>query len=190
MEEECLANGVKMPARMIHKVSGETYEVPYGRTKEHFILSISRLRLNQMILTAAEKRENVNLHFNHRITDVDLSGTLKFSDKPDASGDVLIGADGAYSKVRSKMARGVFDFSQTYIPHGYKELVMDKGKKLKMTVFLFPAKFRRSKKLMVIFSASLTLAGKVTNFLSTSISLKMAERSEPKSAKQSFASKI
>ena len=51
MEEECLANGVKMPARMIHKVSGETYEVPYGRTKEHFILSISRLRLNQMILT-------------------------------------------------------------------------------------------------------------------------------------------
>jgi len=127
MEEECLANGVKMPARMIHKVSGETYEVPYGRTKEHFILSISRLRLNQMILTAAEKRENVNLHFNHRITDVDLSGTLKFSDKPDASGDVLIGADGAYSKVRSKMARGVFDFSQTYIPHGYKELVMDKA---------------------------------------------------------------
>lgn len=128
MEEECLANGVKMPARMIHKVSGETYEVPYGRTKEHFILSISRLRLNQMILSAAEKRENVNLHFNHRITDVDLKGTLKFSDKPDASGDVLIGADGAYSKVRSKMARGVFDFSQTYIPHGYKELVMDKGR--------------------------------------------------------------
>lgn len=128
MEEECLANGVKMPARMIHKVSGETYEVPYGRTKEHFILSISRLRLNQMILSAAEKRENVNLHFNHRITDVDLKGTLKFSDKPDASGDILIGADGAYSKVRSKMARGVFDFSQTYIPHGYKELVMDKGR--------------------------------------------------------------
>ena len=78
--------------------------------------------------SAAEKRENVNLHFNHRITDVDLSGTLKFSDKPDVSGDVLIGADGAYSKVRSKMARGVFDFSQTYIPHGYKELVMDKGR--------------------------------------------------------------
>ena len=36
----------------------------------------------------------------------------------------------------------------------------------------------------------LTLAGKVTNKLSTRILLKMAERSEAKSAKQSFASKI
>ena len=36
----------------------------------------------------------------------------------------------------------------------------------------------------------LTLAGKATNKLSTLISLKMAERSVAKSAKQSFASKI
>jgi len=35
----------------------------------------------------------------------------------------------------------------------------------------------------------LTLAGKVTNLLSASVSLKMAERSEAKSAKRSFASK-
>jgi len=35
----------------------------------------------------------------------------------------------------------------------------------------------------------LTLAGKVTNSLSTSIFLKMAERSEAKSAKRSFATK-
>ena len=161
MEEECLANGVKMPARMIHKVSGETYEVPYGRTKEHFILSISRLRLNQMILTAAEKRENVNLHFNHRITDVDLNGTLKFSDKPDASGDVLIGADGAYSKVRSKMARGVFDFSQTYIPHGYKELVMDKGEKRKITASSFRTKLLDSLagRVKIIFQRKMVTGG-------------------------------
>ena len=37
--------------RMIHKMDGSTYDVPYGRSKEHFILSISRLGLNQMLLT-------------------------------------------------------------------------------------------------------------------------------------------
>ena len=36
----------------------------------------------------------------------------------------------------------------------------------------------------------LTLAGTATNFLSTSISLKTAERSEVESAKRSFASKF
>ena len=36
---------------MIHKHNGELYDVPYGRTEEHFILSISRLGLNQMLLT-------------------------------------------------------------------------------------------------------------------------------------------
>jgi len=39
-------------------------------------------------------------------------------------GDLLIGADGAFSKVRAQMARGRFDYQQHYIPHGYKELVM------------------------------------------------------------------
>ena len=36
----------------------------------------------------------------------------------------------------------------------------------------------------------LTFARKVTNYLSTSISLKMAKRSEAKSAKRNFSSKI
>jgi len=40
-----------------------------------------------------------------------------------------------------------------------------------------------------ILSTILTLAGKVTNKLSTSVSLKMAERSEANRAKRSFASK-
>ena len=41
----------------------------------------------------------------------------------------------------------------------------------------------------LIFNCTLTPAGEVTNKLSTSISLKMAERNEAKSAKQSFALK-
>ena len=83
-------------------------------------MSISRLGLNQMILTAAEKREKVNLHFEHRITGVDLNGKLSFRDQESAEGDVLIGADGAFSQVRKQMARGRLNFEQRYIPHGYK----------------------------------------------------------------------
>ena len=80
MREMCMKAGVKMFARMIHNLDGSTNSQPYGRTENHFILSISRLGLNQMILTEAEKRENVNLHFHHRINGVDLDGKLKFTD--------------------------------------------------------------------------------------------------------------
>ena len=105
---------------MIHSHDGSLYSSPYGRTDEHYILSISRLGLNQMLLTAAEKRENVNLHFQKRINKVDLNGRLEFADGTDAEGDVLLGADGAFSKVRAQMARGRFNYQQNYIPHGYK----------------------------------------------------------------------
>lgn len=80
--------------------------------------------MNQAILSEAENRPNVTLHFQHRINGVDLDGKLKFKDNPEASGDILIGADGAFSQVRRQMARGRFNFEQKYIPHGYKELVM------------------------------------------------------------------
>ena len=71
---------------MIHSHDGSLYSSPYGRTDEHYILSISRLGLNQMLLTAAEKRENVNLHFKKRINKVDLDGRLEFADGTDAEG--------------------------------------------------------------------------------------------------------
>ena len=39
-----------------------------------------------------------------------------------SSPDCLFGCDGAYSNVRAQMKRGIFDYSQKYIPHSYKEL--------------------------------------------------------------------
>ena len=128
-----------MYGRMIHSHDGSLYSSPYGRTDDHYILSISRLGLNQMLLTAAEKRENVNLHFQKRINKVDLNGRLEFADGTDAEGDVLLGADGAFSKVRAQMARGRFNYQQHYIPHGYKgelQLVSLKLDSWKIKIFL------------------------------------------------------
>ena len=40
-----------------------------------------------------------------------------------ASGDLILGCDGAHSTVRKAMMKAVrLDYSQIYIPHGYMEL--------------------------------------------------------------------
>lgn len=49
--------------------------------------------------------------------------------------DLIIGADGAYSKVRKIMAkRPLFNCSQTYIEHGYVELSVPSGKNNEVSV--------------------------------------------------------
>jgi len=43
----------------------------------------------------------------------------------DAEADLIIGADGAHSKIRKIMTRRpLFNYAQTYIQHGYVELSM------------------------------------------------------------------
>lgn len=55
--------------------------------------------------------------------------TVTFSDsdgvQKSCSADLIIGCDGAFSSLRKQMMRKTrIDFSQTYIPHGYKEIEM------------------------------------------------------------------
>jgi len=46
-----------------------------------------------------------------------------------AESDLIVGADGAYSRVRKIMAkRPLFDYAQTYIEHGYVEISVPSGK--------------------------------------------------------------
>lgn len=53
----------------------------------------------------------------------------------DAEADLIIGADGAYSKVRKIMAkRPLFNCTQTYIEHGYVELSVPSGKNNEVSV--------------------------------------------------------
>lgn len=53
----------------------------------------------------------------------------------DAEADLIIGADGAYSKIRKIMAkRPLFDCSQTYIEHGYVELSVPSGENNEVSV--------------------------------------------------------
>jgi kynurenine 3-monooxygenase len=124
---------IPMHGRLIHDVHGKINFQPYGKEGE-FINSVSRGGLNKILMTEAEKL-GVKFHFELRTLTVDIENTeLKLQDskfkiqhppagKAGSKFDYIIGADGAFSAVRASFQiTDRYDFSQTYIEHGYKEL--------------------------------------------------------------------
>jgi kynurenine 3-monooxygenase len=130
--DEVMRHAIPMRGRMIHDKSGELHFTPYDRDPAKCINSIGRGALNNATIEAAQRHSNVRVHFNHRCTDVALDGpsaSLLNTDTNQtitASGDAIIGVDGAFSAVRRSMQRKLerFEYSQTYLPHGYKELTI------------------------------------------------------------------
>lgn len=126
IEEEIREMAIPMEGRMMHDTEGNLTFQPYGKEGQA-ILSISRGGLNAKLMDLAEK-EGVELHFKHKCTGVDLkTATSRYKtedgDKVEDKADLLFGADGAFSAVRSKMMRtDRFNYEQEFIEHGYKEL--------------------------------------------------------------------
>jgi kynurenine 3-monooxygenase len=123
---------VPMHGRMMHSPEGELTFLPYGKQGQ-FINSVSRSALNIVLINRAEA-EGVKFYFQHRITRVDLEKTTLafqrgYSPKENMQAfDLIIGADGAFSVVRGAIQiTDRFDYSQTYIEHGYKELQIPPG---------------------------------------------------------------
>jgi kynurenine 3-monooxygenase len=122
---------VPMYGRKIHDEDGGQSFQPYGQADQH-INSIDRSALNGLIIDGAEASGQVDFHFESRAADVDLDApSLTIESEADAPAsrtvqpDRLVGADGAYSQVRSAMQRsGRFDYEQSYLSHGYKELTI------------------------------------------------------------------
>ena len=120
---------IPMRGRMIHEVDGATHLQPYSQFDHEFIYSVSRTELNRILINAAEAHDNVTLHFNCGVRDVDVNaktmrvGGVEASEQREVGFDVLIGADGAGSNVR----RGVQAVESQqmrvdWLDHGYKEL--------------------------------------------------------------------
>ncbi len=119
---------IPMKGRMIHDTSGNTTFQPYG-IRDQAIYSVSRGWLNQQLIEAADRHQNVTFHFDHRCEEVlfdqpevvfhDTARNQQVSVKP----DYVIGADGAFSMVRLSMQKQPrFNYAQFYLEHGYKEL--------------------------------------------------------------------
>ncbi len=139
LAELVLKDAIPMRGRMMHSRAGDTAFQAYSKNKDDAINSISRGGLNLILLEAAAKRPNVKLFFDHRCLDVDLEAPAvvfehevksdeEEGEKPRVrivrvESDLVIGADGAFSAVRGKMQKQErFDYSQSYLEHGYKEL--------------------------------------------------------------------
>ncbi|XP_028325250.1 kynurenine 3-monooxygenase isoform X1 [Gouania willdenowi] len=129
MEEKIVSQGIPMHARMIHSLNGKQSPIPYGK-KSQYILSVDRANLNKQLLTEAETYPNAKLNFDHKLQDWSAEkGLMTFvrSDgtKEHIQADLIVGCDGAFSAIRKQfLRRSRFNYSQTYIPHGYMELTM------------------------------------------------------------------
>ena len=133
--------------RILHQADGATELQPYGNQGEA-IYSIVRRDIHQTLLSLAEAEPGVELFFDHACVDLEgiALGELGL-DNPDPGETIdpeqglpvltfrhggrrvrveaerVFGCDGAYSAVRSRMQRlDRFDYSQAYVPQGYKEL--------------------------------------------------------------------
>ncbi len=128
-----LQHAVPMRGRMLHDERGETRFQRYGTRPDEHINSVSRGGLNRLLIEAAGALPNVGLHFGCKVEDVDLERAAlrvvtEDGTAQDVRGDLLVGADGAFSRVRRTMQRlPRFDYSQSWLSHGYKELSIPAG---------------------------------------------------------------
>jgi len=136
MAEEILPITIPMRGRMIHDLDGSKRLQPYSSNPDQFIRSVSRADLNRKLLEAATQFPEIKLHFDVCAESVDLksgipsygfsmgiNGDKSFS--ADKHPDVIFGADGAGSVVRSAMAdQADLSFETSFLEHGYKELTI------------------------------------------------------------------
>jgi kynurenine 3-monooxygenase len=119
-----LEKAIPMKGRMIHDLKGKLSFIPYGEQKQ-MIYSVSRSELNMMLIDEAEKA-GARIVFNspcHELDFKNVSVTIDHQEHQKVSSDIIVGADGAFSAVRSAMQKhDNFNYSQEYLEHAYKEL--------------------------------------------------------------------
>jgi len=121
---------IPMRGRMIHPPAPGTGLVfqPYSSNPDDAINSVSRGGLNLALIHAAAELPNVTMYFDHPCLDAELEAPAALFSRPDGStvrvtADLIVATDGAYSAIRQRMLKNDrFEYSQTYLKHGYKEL--------------------------------------------------------------------
>jgi kynurenine 3-monooxygenase len=133
LRDRILETAVPMRGRMVHGPRGELSFQPYGRSGQA-INSVSRGELNLALIEAADALPGVTFRFDRKCAGVDpRAPSVEFRDTDDgptsvAGADIVVGADGAFSAVRRSLQRiDRFDFSQSWLKHGYKELTIPAG---------------------------------------------------------------
>ena len=132
IQEAVLEECIPMRGRMIHPLGGEPFLSPYSNRSGEYINSVSRPGLNLSLIKEADKYDNVRIHFDAKVTQVDLEAAevayMHGGEQKKDKGTIVIGTDGAGSVVRrslmSKTTQLLFNYSQDFLHHGYKELTI------------------------------------------------------------------
>lgn len=129
LEESIKEIAIPLDKRAMHVNDKPVYFQKYGKEGEA-IWSISRGVLNRKMIDLAEEAGAV-FRFNEKVWDIDLPNAKIFTGESEKSEwkeyqyDLIFGCDGAFSRVRHKMQRrSRFDYSQSFIDVGYKELTI------------------------------------------------------------------
>ncbi len=137
IKDDILDHCIPMYGRQIHFLNGDERFSKYSARDNEYINSVSRSGLNGLLLNKAENHENIKIHFQHQCVFVDIDQAIaKFKTNDGAvhtiTSDVLIGTDGAGSVVRKSLMKSttrlLFNYSQHFLRHGYKELSIRPGK--------------------------------------------------------------
>ena len=125
---------IPMKGRMLHSVDGELEYFSYGQRPDEVIYSVSRSGLNELLMDAAEASKNVELRFEQEFSAIDFDANtisiedLRQGEAVDHQYEVLIGADGAGSRVRRAMLPLVDGNDDSeLLDHDYKELTIPAG---------------------------------------------------------------
>ena len=121
---------IPMRGRMLHE-SGVDALLPYGQDENEVIFSISRTRLTEALLDAAERKHGIDLRFRQTCISVDAKASM-LSMQDLSSGRLyplplqhVIGADGAGSVLRRYLAEHIgARCHEELLAHGYKELTI------------------------------------------------------------------
>ena len=133
VESEVKKIAIPVYKRVMHDIKGNLTNQPYGNEGQ-CIYSVSRVLMNLLMMNLAENN-GANLFFNEKCIDVDFnSAQVKFENTftkthTNVKSDFIIGADGAFSKVREQMVKKYnHQYNYNEIDHDYKELLIPAGK--------------------------------------------------------------
>lgn len=128
LTQDVLRMAIRMPKRVIHDSNDNIKLQMYGKGDET-LWSVGRADLNKFLIKCiSSENSNVEVRTGHTLLVAEEDGRCRFKGPKgeyEEKFDFIIGADGAYSRVREAMLRmGRVSFNRLFIKHGYKEFTI------------------------------------------------------------------